>query len=72
MIGMSTCPQFYSFLELFLRLELVTLHFNLSTNYTRYYMLPSKLGQTYDPKLVRVITNRLLELRKLQENQLVA
>ncbi len=29
------------------------------------YMLPSKLGQNHDPTLVRVLTNRLLELKKL-------
>jgi hypothetical protein len=26
------------------------------------YMLPFKLRQTYDPKLVRILTSRLLEL----------
>jgi hypothetical protein len=36
------------------------------------YLLPSKLGQIYDPKPIRVLTNHLLELEKLQKNQLVA
>jgi len=29
------------------------------------YLLPSKLGQNHGPTLVRVLTNRLLELKKL-------
>jgi len=36
------------------------------------YLLPFKPRQTYDPNLVRVLTSRLLELEKLQENQLIA
>ncbi len=36
------------------------------------YLLPSKSGQNYDPTHVRVLNIRLLELEKLQENQLVA
>jgi hypothetical protein len=35
-------------------------------------MLPSKLRQNYDPTLVKVLTNRLLKILKLQENCLVA
>jgi len=36
------------------------------------YLLPSKSGQNYDPTHVGVLNIRLLELEKLQENQLVA
>ncbi len=35
------------------------------------YLLPSKLGQIHDPTFVKVLINILLELEKLQENQLV-
>jgi hypothetical protein len=36
------------------------------------YLLPSKLGHTFDLKLVKVLTNHLSKLEKLQENRLVA
>jgi hypothetical protein len=36
------------------------------------YLLPSNPRQSYDSTLVKVLTNQLLKLEKLQENQLVA
>jgi hypothetical protein len=38
MTGNNTCPQFYSLIKLLLRLESVTLHFNLFMDYTHYYL----------------------------------
>ncbi len=36
------------------------------------YLLPSKPRQNHDPKLVRVLTNQLSKLEKLQDDQLIA
>jgi len=36
------------------------------------YLLPSKPGQIYDPKPIKLLTSCLLELEKLQENRLIA
>jgi hypothetical protein len=36
------------------------------------YLLPSKLYEHVDPRHVRVLTNQLLELKRLQENKLIA
>jgi hypothetical protein len=35
---MNTCPHFYFLIKLLSKLELVTLHFNLFMDYTRYYL----------------------------------
>jgi hypothetical protein len=35
-------------------------------------MLPSRLSENKEPKLVRVLISRLFELEKLQENRLIA
>jgi hypothetical protein len=36
------------------------------------YMLPSKPSEYVNPKLIRILTSRLLELKNLQENKLIA
>jgi hypothetical protein len=36
------------------------------------YLLPSRLGENIKSQHVRVLTNQLLELEKLQENTLIA
>jgi hypothetical protein len=36
------------------------------------YLLPSKLGENGNPQLVKVLTSRLFELKKLQEIMLIA
>jgi len=35
------------------------------------YLLPSKLYEHVDPRHVKVLTNRLLELNRLQKNKLI-
>jgi hypothetical protein len=49
-------------------LELVTLHFNLSIDYTHYNLqsfVTIQARHIYDPKPIRILTSRLLELKKL-------
>jgi hypothetical protein len=76
MIGMSTCPQFpFSYKTIF---KVGTCHtpFQLVNGLFPLilieYMLPFKLGQTYDPNPIIVLTIHLIELEKLKENWLVA
>jgi hypothetical protein len=65
MTRMTTCPQFYFLIELFLKLELVTFHFNLSTYCTYCYLqntcyhLPWHI---HDPTSIRVLISRLSKL----------
>jgi hypothetical protein len=73
MIGMSTCSQFYSHIAFkvgngHIPFQFVYgLHPLLPTN----YFLPTKPRLIYDPTPIRVLTSRLLELKKFQEKQLV-
>jgi hypothetical protein len=36
------------------------------------YLLPSKLGEHVDPTTIKILTNWVSELEKLQENKLIA
>jgi hypothetical protein len=55
MIGMNTYPQFYFLIKLPLRLEPVTLHFNMFMNYIPYYLY----NTYYHPKKDRFMIQHL-------------
>jgi len=62
--------------ELPTKLEQVIFHFSLCMDYIQYfpmeYLLPSRFGENIESQHVKVLTNQLLELEKLQDNKLIA
>jgi hypothetical protein len=57
MTKMNICPQFYFFIELLLRLELIILHSNLFMDCTHWYLQ----NICYHPNQDKIMIQNLLE-----------